>query len=270
MEKLSLPCKDLPCGISFLHQNSVSETYHIHTHDFFEIFYVAKGRAMHNINGESECCMSGTLQLIRPADCHAYSFINRYDMELISIGISRSIMEEISHFSEMNLEEIESRSMPLSVIYDAHRAENILRSIAKINRLSDPQKRRIYAKSLIAGLLYDLMNQPAQSIKIPEWLNNLITEMSLAENYKAGLKHMVELSHVTQSHLNREMKKFFGITPTEFINSKRIALAADLLLENSHNITEIAELCGFETLSNFYDNFHKFCQCSPKEFIARH
>ncbi len=270
MEKLSLPYNDRPCGISFLHQNSVSETYHIHTHDFYEIFYVVKGRAMHNINGESECCMSGTLQLIRPSDCHMYSFINRYDMELISIGISREIMQEVAVFCEMNLEEIERLSMPLSVVFDARRAESVMRSIAKIGRIDDAVKRRVYAKPLIAGLLYDLTDKAAQSMKLPQWLDEVIARMSERDNFRAGLKRMVELSHVTQSHLNREMKKYLGMTPTEFINSKRIALAADLLLENSHSTTEIAELCGFETLSNFYDNFNKFCQCSPKEFVARY
>ncbi len=269
MEKLSLPYNDIPCGISFLHQNSVSETYPVHTHDFYEIFYVVQGRAMHNINGESECCMSGTLQLLRPADCHAYSFINRYDMELISIGISRSIMEEIVRFSELELEVIEGRQMPLGVSYDARRAEAVFRSLTKIDRIENADGRRVYAKSLLAGLLYDLTNKPVQSRKIPEWLNSLIMEMSLAENFKAGLKRMVELSHVTQSHMNREMKKYLDMTPTEFINSKRIALAADLLLEGAHSTTEIAELCGFETLSNFYENFNRFCQCSPKEFVAR-
>ncbi len=231
---------------------------------------MVNGRAIHSINGESECCMSGTLQLIRPSDCHEYSFINRYDMELISIGISAEIMQEIAAFSEIDLEEISYLPMPLSVIFDVHRAESILLSIVKIDRINSPDKRRVYAKSLIAGLLYDLTNKSTSSVKIPQWLNTLITDMSTPENYKAGLKRMVELSHVTQSHLNREMKKHLGMTPTEFINSKRIALAADLLLENSHSITELAEICGFETLSNFYDNFRKFCQCSPKEFISRH
>ncbi len=269
MERLSLPYSDLPCGISFLHQKSVSETYHIHTHDFYEIFYVVRGRAMHNINGESECCISGTLQLIRPSDCHAYSFISRFDMELISIGISQKIMNEIAAFSEINLQEIDGREMPLAVSYDARRAESVMRSIVKIGRIDSPDNRRVYGKALIAELLYDLTNKTAASVRIPEWLNALVAEMSEADNFKAGLKRMVELSHVTQNHLNREMKKHFGITPTEFINSKRIALACDLLITAESSTTEIAELCGFETLSNFYDNFSKFCQCSPKEFLSR-
>ncbi len=267
MERLSLPKEDMVCGISFLHQNSVSETYPMHTHDFFELFYVVKGRAMHNINGESECCMAGNLQLIRPKDCHAYSFINRYDMELISIGISRSIMEEIVDFLELELTELEKRNMPFQILFDAGKAETVLRSMIKLERINEPEKRRVYGKALIARLLYDLVNKTVDGVRLPDWLAELITEMSRPENFKAGLCRMVELSHVTQNHLNREMKKHLGMTPTEFINAKRIAYAGEILLEEKWNTTEIAERCGFDTLSHFYDNFKKVYQCSPREFI---
>ncbi len=186
MEILSLPYEDLPCGISFLHQKSVSETYHIHTHDFYEIFYVIKGRAMHNINGDSECCVSGTLQLIRPADCHNYSFINRYDMELISIGIDRKIMEKIAAFTEINLKEIVAKPMPLSVVFDPAKAENMRHSIKKIGGIENPDRRRSYGKALIATLLYTLTDKTTESVKIPQWLGELITEMNKTENFKVS------------------------------------------------------------------------------------
>ncbi len=269
MELLSLPQEDAACGISFLHQNSVSETYPLHTHDFFEIFYVVKGRAMHNINGESECCMAGNLQLIRPADCHAYSFINRYDMELISIGISRKLMEEVAVFLELELSELEEQTMPLQMLCDITRAEATVHAMNKLGRILDAGMRRVYGKSMIAGLLYNLMHKTVTSTKLPEWLSVLISEMSQPDNFRTGLGRMVELSHVTQNHLNREMKKYLHMTPTEFINAKRIACATELLLQQKHSITEVAELSGFETLSNFYDNFKKIQECSPKEFLAK-
>lgn len=269
MEKLSLPERDKPCKISFLRQMSVSETYHIHTHDFYEIFYVVKGKAMHCINGTTECLMSGTAQLIRPDDCHEYSFINRYDMELISIGIQRDVMEEILNFNEISAEEIHKTEMPLRIIYDSRNSENIAAGIMKINDISDCNKRRSYAKAIIAQLVFDMTENKNESNKIPYWLDSLISEMSKRENYLIGLPRMLELSHVSQHHLNREMKKSLGLTPTEFINSKRIAYAAELLLQNKHDITEIIGMCGFETTSNFYSNFQKFYGCTPKTF-AKH
>ncbi len=269
MEKLSLPQKDKSCKISFLRQMSVSETYHIHTHDFYEIFYVVKGRAMHCINGTAECLTSGTAQLIRPSDCHEYSFINRYDMELISMGIECEIMNEIFDFTEISADEIISSEMPPRVIYDSFSSENISAELIKIDSISDPKKRRSYAKSIIAQLVFDMTASKTESSRIPYWLDSLISEMAKQENFLQGLPRMLELSHVSQNHLNREMKKSLGLTPTEFINSKRIAYAAGLLLDGKFSTAEITGMCGFETTSNFYSNFQKFCGCSPKEFIKQ-
>ena len=270
MEQLSLPTADKACGISFLHQMSVSETYHIHTHDFYEIFYVIKGRAMHHINGVSECCTSGTLELIRPRDAHVYSFINRYDMELISIGIRRDIMQEIFAFVGVDEAMINDRNMPLSTVFDARNAEYVRGNLTRMGEIGDADRRRPFGKAMIAQLLIFLAESGENRERIPQWLDELLGEMEKEENYIAGLSRMVELAHVTQSHLNRELKKYLGLTPTEFINSKRIALAGDMLLENRESIISISEKCGFETLSNFYDNFHKVYGCAPKEFVSKH
>ncbi len=269
MEKLSLPERDTECKISFLHQMSVSETYHIHTHDFYEIFYVVKGRAMHNINGMSECCISGTAELIRPSDCHEYSFINRYDMELISIGIAPEIMAEILAFAELSSDTIDNGDTPAQITYSASQAENLAAELTKIGTIAEPKKRRAYAKSVISRLVLEMTESKPAPVKIPYWLENLVTEMNRCENFVIGLPKMLELAGVSQNHLNREMKKYLALTPTEFINSKRVTYASELLTENKYSVMEICGMCGFETPSNFYDNFRKIFDCTPNEFKKR-
>lgn len=267
MEILSFPQRDKQCKISFLRQMSVSETYHLHSHDFYEIFFVVKGRAMHLINGVSECCLSGTAELIRPDDCHEYDFINRYDMEIISMGIERSVMEEILDFLEIDPKAVTSPKLPLSVTYGKGKSEKLCEVLTEISKIADDKKRRSFAKAEICRLLTDMLRNSSTVLKIPFWLEELISHMSRPENFCEGLKRMLELSHVSQNHLNRELKKYLGLTPTEFINSKRIDYAGQLLLENKYSITEIAGLCGFETSSNFYENFRRIYDLSPKEFI---
>ncbi len=111
-----------------------------------------------------------------------------------------------------------------------------------------------------------MMENYTVPVKIPYWLENLVAEMCIRENFKEGLPRMLELSNVLQNHLNREMKKYLALTPTVFINSKRVVYASELLLENKYSVTEICGMCGFETSSNFYENFHKIFDCTPNEF----
>ncbi len=270
MDRLSLPEKDKICQISFLHQMSVRETYPLHTHDFYEIFYVVRGRAMHCVNDVSECLMAGTAQLIRPADCHEYSFFNRYDMELISIGIEPEIMKQILDFAEIASEKVDAVEMPLAVIYDARRAESVTEELMKLQGITSAERRRSYGKAVVAQLVLDMLENPLEKLKLPGWLDELVRQMTEKENLCQGLSRMLELASVSQNHLNREMKRYLGMTPTELINSRRIAYASELLLENRYSTTEISGLCGFETASNFYENFRRIYGCTPKEFMKRH
>ncbi len=269
MEKLYFTEKDKDCRISFLLQRSVGETYPIHTHDFYELFYVVKGRAMHSVNGMSECLLFGTAELLRPEDSHEYSFINRYDMELISIGIEREVMQEILSFVEVSEGTVRACELPLKISYHAKKAESVASKLMKLQRITDSKRRRTYAKTLISQILLDMLDHGEESLSIPFWLDALLIEMTKQDNFCMGLPRMLELSNVSQSHLNREMKKYLGLTPTEFINFKRIAYASELLLENKYTITEISGKCGFETASNFYENFKRVYDCSPKEFMRR-
>ena len=104
---------------------------------------------------------------------------------------------------------------------------------------------------------------------MPKWFSDLIAEMNLKENFILGLPKMIELAHISQEHLNRIFRKYLNMTPTEFINKKRIDYSIELMLNNHENITEISYMCGFNNLSHFYHIFKKQFHCSPKQFIKK-
>lgn len=270
MERLSLPGADLPCGVSFLHQMSVRDTYPLHTHDFYEVFYVVRGCAMHDVNGAGEACTAGTLALIRPDDEHAYRFLNQWDMELISIGVTRAVMAEALAYTGVPAEAVDAPSLPPRVLLEGDGQRTVARDLMKLGETADPARRRALGKALLARLLIALTDPAPEAVRLPAWLSRLLADMSEPENFRQGLPRMIEMSHVTQSHLGREMKRCLGLTPTAFINEKRIALAGDLLLTGQYTGIEVAGQCGFETLSHFHDCFRRVYGCAPREFVARH
>ena len=60
-----------------LHQYRVSETYALHRHEFYEVFYVLRGQALHEMDGSSQVVSEGTLVFIRPDDAHCYKVLRR-------------------------------------------------------------------------------------------------------------------------------------------------------------------------------------------------
>ena len=64
----------------------------------------------------------------------------------------------------------------------------------------------------------------------------------------------------------RNFKEYTGTTPTQYILSLRISNAQSLLESTSYNVTEIANIVGYDNPLYFSRLFKKQCGVSPSEF----
>ncbi len=78
-----------------------------------------------------------------------------------------------------------------------------------------------------------------------------------------------ELS-MSRTNLFRRLKTMTGVSPTEFINSYRLKLGAEMLKNKTGNISEIALSVGYNNPSHFSDSFKKQHGCTPTEFVKNH
>lgn len=240
-------------GISFLHQMSVQDTFQIHTHDYFEFFFVLKGKALHHINGERQLLSQGALVFIRPEDVHYYSFIDHYDMELLSIGIERALIEMTCRYLSIALETFTASALPTQIMFADNDYWPMAEKLLAIESKEPGMERRQFFLSLLPDLLYKMrFAQPLHHQPLPPWLTQLMDEMEKPENFVTGLPRMVQLSGVTQEHLTRVFKRYLGLTPTAFINLKRINHSADLLCKGNMEILDVCYQCGFNNTSSFY------------------
>ena len=68
--------------------------------------------------------------------------------------------------------------------------------------------------------------------------------------------------------LARLMKRFFGLTPSQFITKTRIAAASRLLRETNQSVADIALACGFYDHSAFTRAFRAVTGVTPTQFRA--
>lgn len=130
---------------------------------------------------------------------------------------------------------------------------------------------KLWNKTISSALFYLSRNKGMESVfdkssGLPEWMDNVITQMNKPENYIPGLPRLLETAHMSQEHITREFRKYLNVTPTEFINSRRILYAADLVLEGKKSITEICFASGFNNVGYFYRKFRSQLGCSPKKY----
>lgn len=103
----------------------------------------------------------------------------------------------------------------------------------------------------------------------PGWLTVGLDLMRDEDNLRAGLPRLLELAHVTTSHLSATTRRYFGKTPTALLIDLRIRHAAALLATTDESVRDVARRCGFENLPYFSTTFRRAYQASPREYRAR-
>ena len=73
-------------------------------------------------------------------------------------------------------------------------------------------------------------------------------------------------NHVSVSWFIRNFKQCTGSTPMQYILSKRIYNAEILLHDSTYNVTEIAEIVGYDNPLYFSRIFKKVKGISPSEY----
>ena len=84
---------------------------------------------------------------------------------------------------------------------------------------------------------------------------------------KISLSDLARQCSMSDNHFSYVFKTVFNITPSEYIISKRLELAIQLLVSNPDmNMLDIAFQCGFNNSANFNKIFKKYIGTTPSEY----
>ncbi|MDD3411184.1 MAG: helix-turn-helix domain-containing protein [Eubacteriales bacterium] len=256
------------CGCSG--QDSAIETSPLHSHTFYEFFYVFSGRAIHHINDKNSVVSQGSLVFIRPHDVHTYFPIESYNFALVSLGFEPEALETLVRETELDIRPLlESATPPCVPLKGSDRlfVEKCLRSIQQ--SAFGLERRRLF--HVFFPLFFYLMEkeQSSKDELIPPWLSFVVEQMSKRENFTVGLSQLYDLSGYSAEYTTRCFRKYLNTTPTELINNNRINYAAKLLRSTKDSVADVCYAVGFNNLSYFYDVFRKFLNCTPGRYARQ-
>ncbi len=80
------------------------------------------------------------------------------------------------------------------------------------------------------------------------------------------LNELADYCNLSLSSFKREFAKHYQDTPANYIKTKRLEKAAELLIVADMRITDIAFECGFNELANFTKSFHDKYGVSPSAY----
>lgn len=248
-------------------------TVTVHTHqDFYELFYILSGAGEHRLPTGRQRVGPGDLVLVRPQDLHYLVAIPPSSLEWINVVIPVATWQGALDVAEVRAAAEWHRSpLPRLVSLSDEAAARMESSFRELLARSTLNPRRTDLLRFMLDVFEELTGPelPVDSTLRPVWLVRACTAMAREENLRGGVRRLAQLAGVSQGHLCRSMRAHYDSTPTEFVANLRLRHAEALLATTSLAVTEIADRCGFSSLSYFSRSFHATQGTSPREFRRR-
>ena len=137
--------------------------------------------------------------------------------------------------------------------------------LALINsQLSNREKiRNILGNSTQKDKIADNIFSPQDNAFISELYILMENELS---NTELNISRMTEVLKISRTKFYYKIKGLTGENPNIFFKTYKLNRVAELLTEGKYNISEVADMTGFSSLSYFSASFKKQFGISPSEY----
>ncbi len=250
------------------------DSYPEHRHEgVWELVYVSKGPMIHLINGERLRQERGALTLVREQDCHG---MEGRDTEHVNIVISSTYWPAMRGPVPRPGDRLARILDGPGIITGQVPAGEQEEFDRRLKHLFFHQGTE-YETLLFCAFFYDLlaryMIQPAETREHPElpaWLERCLDYFDLNPDQPVSIARVVELCGKTQEHVTRSFRQYLGLTPSAFVNARRLKQAERLLSSSDLPVKAVGPRAGFSSAAYFFRLFRRQFGMSPQECRTRH
>ena len=234
-----------------------------HTHEHMELFYILGGTGLFLIEGQEHPVNVNDIIIINPDIPHAEANIHSQSLEYIVLGIegiqlavgkhSNGHFCILDHYESTEissclwniLREMEQKNTGYQDVCQACMEMLVIR-LMRITDLAVPAE-----PQLTAG------NQPCAAVK---------RYIDLHFKEPLSLEQLADKAHMNKYYLAHTFKEEYGVSPINYMITRRIVESKYLLAETDLTLTRIAQLLGFSSPSYFSQAFRKSQGISPIDY----
>lgn len=240
----------------------------LHGHDFCELFFVKHGEITHFINSQSFVLHPYDFWLIRQSDVHCFQKRSSEKASLVNISFPTDFYDNLFQSAYLdNTGKVLSHKGTLNHAQMTF-LEELLALLLKAELSSE--EKLCHKKSLLASLLQTiLLTQTiwdSQTAETPAWLSHAIDSLQKPEILQQGIEGLVRLCGRSQEHITRQLRKYYGKTPSQIINKLRIDQAKKLLSTTCLPILDISIIVGYDSVSYFNRLFMQQTGMTPRSY----
>lgn len=244
----------------------------MHLHNYYEFLYFKQGDGSYMVEDNIYKITEGDLFITRPQELHTLVFHSSKIYERNFFQISPAFLADLD----------------IDLLYRINHRE-----AGQHNRISADLVQKYNLGDFYDKIEYYILNRfPESDLMIKTYViqflvavNNILNaEVPAKRNTKnvridsitryindhieteISLEELAQQFYINKYYLCHVFKDETGLTLKEFINTRRIARAKQLLNEG-HSITDLCYQCGFNDYSTFYKTFKKFTGKSPRKFL---
>ena len=236
-----------------------------HTHNCSELFYVIDGQGQFLIEDQTYPVSASDLVIVNPNVAHTEVSLNASPLKYIVLGVEGLELTATNNDDNTNF---------CIINFKTHK-DNILLCLQ--NMLTEIETKHpgyeIVCQDLMEILIV-LLGRQTNFATILTPVNKKAsrlcgsTKRYIDAHYQENitLDQLAEVCHISKYHLAHAFTEEYGISPINYLISKRISEAEHLLKTTDFSLSLISSTTGFSSSSYFAQIFRKQKGMSPTEF----
>ena len=234
-----------------------------HTHNHMELFFIIGGKGQFLIEDQLHPVDVNNLVIINPNVVHTEVSLNAQPLEYIVLGVAgiQLATSGTSNGQFSILDHFESAEISGCL-------RNILREMEQKNTGYEDVC-QAYMEILIIRLMRSIalaVPSESQVISVNRQCAAVRRYIDLHFKEALTLEQLAEEGHMNKFYLSHAFKREYGVSPINYMISKRIEESKYLLAETDLSMTQIAQLLGFSSLSYFSQVFRRTQSVTPMEY----
>lgn len=258
------------------------EALNLHSHNYFQIYYVIRGTIIHHIKNSSAKLTSGDVFILPPNLPH-YIEVPEGNADFYSMSFTPEFFQNGKESNKLILDfmyylktETAKNIQPkISLIYeDSIFVEVLLKRIIEEFLDEKTGKNEIIKESvsvILSVFARVYFEKTAETLHIEENKQRVMYCVDYIKNHfeeEITLTEMVHLSAMSKTCFCSIFTAITGTTFKEYLNRYRIERAAELIA-SGEKVSVAGRYCGYGDLSTFYRNFKKYIGMSPSAFANK-
>lgn len=262
---------------------SPKEALKLHSHDYFQIYYVVSGRLTHYLENRKANLSSGDIFILPPNRPH-YIKTQDGEVDFYSLSFTSDYYQNVKEANKLILDfllylqaEQNGKIEPkISLSYEDTLFINaLMKRILSEFSGNKTGKNEIIKETVSAVLslfarVYFEENEPALVAK--ENRQIVMHSIEYIKNHfddELTLTEIVKRSAMSKTNFCGIFSSITGMPFKEYLNRYRVERAAELIAAGE-KVSVAGNCCGYSDFSTFYRNFKKYMEISPSEFARKH